>query len=203
MPVAQEVLEWFFYESVKGDKVDTVSPAPKRHPWRKAFRWSIVIFILAALVWSFRHFTRPDPLKVVVKPVTRGRVERTVANTRAGTVKACRRAKLSPSIGGQIARLPISEGDRVKEGELLLELWNEDLAAQVQFSRREITATRDRVRSACSRAAWRQKTPNAKKRFSSQGSVPGNAWKIPWPKPMPWRPSARPRAARCGSAKRN
>ncbi|WP_422698677.1 hypothetical protein [Desulfosarcina cetonica] len=99
--------------------------------------------------------------------------------------------------------MPISEGDRVKEGELLLELWNEDLAAQVQFSRREITATRDRVRSACSRAAWRQKTPNAKKRFSSQGSVPGNAWKIPWPKPMPWRPSARPRAARCGSAKRN
>jgi HlyD family secretion protein len=89
---------------------------------------------------------------VAVKPVTRGLVERTVANTRAGTVKACRRAKLSPSIGGQIARLPVKKGDRVKEGALLLELWNNDIAAQVMLAEREVTATRSRAQSACSRA---------------------------------------------------
>jgi HlyD family secretion protein len=89
---------------------------------------------------------------VSVKPVTRGTVERTVANTRAGTVKACRRAKLSPSIGGQIALLPVREGDHVKEGALLLELWNKDLAAQVLLAEREVTATRSRALSTCSRA---------------------------------------------------
>ncbi|WP_155309332.1 efflux RND transporter periplasmic adaptor subunit [Desulfosarcina ovata] len=126
---------------------------PKGRWFGKIVRWGLCFLILAILFWLFRYTTRPDPLKVVVRPVTRGRVERTVANTRAGTVKACRRAKLSPSIGGQIARLPVAEGDRVKAGDLLLELWNEDLAAQVQLARREVTATRARAQSACSRAA--------------------------------------------------
>ena len=75
-----------------------------------------------------------------------------MANTRADTVKACRRAKLSPSIGGQIALLPVKEGDRVKEGDLLLELWNKDLDAQVLLAEREVIATRARAQSACSRA---------------------------------------------------
>jgi HlyD family secretion protein len=112
----------------------------------------MLVIVVAAIVWTFRHVTTPTPLAVVVKPVTRGMVERTVANTRTGTVKACRRAKLSPSIGGQIARLPVHEGDRVKEGDLLLELWNQDLAAQVLLAQREVTATQARASSACSRA---------------------------------------------------
>jgi HlyD family secretion protein len=67
-------------------------------------------------------------------------VERTVANTKAGTVNAYRRAKLSPSIGGQVASLPVKEGDWVAKGQLLLELWNQDLAAQVLLAEREVAA---------------------------------------------------------------
>jgi HlyD family secretion protein len=119
---------------------------------RRIFKWMLLLLVVSAAVWAFRHYTRPKPLPVAVKPVTRGLVERTVANTRAGTVKACRRAKLSPSIGGQIARLPVKKGDRVKEGALLLELWNNDIAAQVMLAEREVTATRSRAQSACSRA---------------------------------------------------
>jgi HlyD family secretion protein len=89
---------------------------------------------------------------VAAKPVTRGTVECTVANTRAGTVKACRRAKLSPSVGGQIASLPIKEGDLVKKGQLLLELWNKDLTAQALLVEREVASARSRSRSACLRA---------------------------------------------------
>ena len=119
---------------------------------RKLSKWVLLLLVMSAAVWAFWHYTRPKPLPVAVKPVTRGLVERTVANTRAGTVKACRRAKLSPSIGGQIARLPVKKGDRVKEGALLLELWNNDIAAQVMLAEREVTATRARAQSACSRA---------------------------------------------------
>jgi HlyD family secretion protein len=54
-------------------------------------------------------------------------------------------------MGGQIAYLPVKEGDRVKEGDLLLELWNNDLAAQVLLAEREVTATRARAQSVCSR----------------------------------------------------
>ena len=51
----------------------------------------------------------------------------TVSNTRAGTVDACSRARLAPIMGGQIASLPVSEGDAVEKGQILLELWNDDL----------------------------------------------------------------------------
>ena len=101
---------------------------------RLRIRWIIFLLLAAAVGMAIWYSTRAKPVEVVVKAVERGVVERTVANTRAGTVKACRRAKLSPSVGGQIAKLPIHEGDRVKAGDLLLELWNEDLTAQLKLA---------------------------------------------------------------------
>jgi HlyD family secretion protein len=117
----------------------------------------LAILILGGVAAAIWHFTRPQPVAVSVKPVTRGTVERTVANTRAGTVKACRRAKLSPSVGGQIADLPIHEGDRVKEGQLLLELWNQDLKAQARLAQYEVNSARSRSRAACAKAAVAQR----------------------------------------------
>jgi HlyD family secretion protein len=119
---------------------------------RRFIRWAIVLLIIGGVVFFIWQQTRPKPIEVVVKPVTQGIVERTVANTRAGTVKACRRARLSPSIGGQIAKLPVKEGDRVSAGQLLMEIWNKDFEAQVNLARSELTATRARARAACLKA---------------------------------------------------
>ena len=59
---------------------------------RIKFRWIILfLIIIAGGVAAFRY-TRPKPIEVVVKPVEKGLVEKTVANTRAGTITACRRA---------------------------------------------------------------------------------------------------------------
>ena len=124
---------------------------------RHFLRWTIFILIAAGIGFLIWRYTRPEPVEVAVKPVTRGTVERTVANTRAGTVKACRRAKLSPSAGGQIDLLPIKEGDRVKKGELLLQLWNDDLTAQAVLAEREVGSARSRSRSACLRAEVAQR----------------------------------------------
>jgi HlyD family secretion protein len=127
---------------------------------RRYIRWAIlglVIAVTGVIIW---YFTRPEPVQVVVKPVDRGIVERTVANTRAGTVKACRRAKLSPSIGGQIAKLPIREGDTVKSGDLLIEIWNQDLAAEVRLAVSEAEAARARARAACLNADVAQREAN-------------------------------------------
>ncbi len=124
---------------------------------RRIFRWFFVLFIIAAMVLAFRYYTKPKPVEVTVKSVTRGRVERTVANTRAGTVKACRRAKLSPSVGGQIAKLPIKKGDKVKQGQLLLELWNEDIIAQTLLAEHELKSARSRAQSICLKADLSQR----------------------------------------------
>jgi len=46
---------------------------------------------------------------VVLHRLERGRVEATVANTRAGTVEAYHRARMSPSVGGKVAELPVKQ----------------------------------------------------------------------------------------------
>ena len=119
-----------------------------KHP----IRWILVVFFVAGVVLLIRFATRPKPVEVVLRPVTRSTVTLTVANTRAGTIKACRRAKLSPGMGGQIAQLPIKEGDQVKTGQLLLALWNNDLEANVLLGERQVTSTQARARSICLKA---------------------------------------------------
>ena len=127
---------------------------------RKVVKWVVVLLVAAGLgLWGWRA-TRPKPVGVVVKPVSRGTVAETVANTRAGTIKACRRAKLSPSTGGQIADLPIHEGDVVKKGQLLLELWNADLKAQALLAEREVVAARSRSEAACLKADVSRRSAN-------------------------------------------
>ncbi|MFZ1985239.1 MAG: efflux RND transporter periplasmic adaptor subunit [Desulfatitalea sp.] len=125
---------------------------------RRFLRWVLIVAAVAAIVILIWRGTRSKPVAVAIQSVTRGTVERTVANTRAGTAKACRRAKLSPSTGGQIAALPIQKGDRVKTGQLLLELWNSDLKAQALLAEREVTAAQSRARAACLKAEAAQRS---------------------------------------------
>ena len=134
---------------------------------------SAVSIIVLVLLFSWAK--RPKPVSVIIATVEQGDVQRTVTNTRAGTLKACRRAGLSPAIGGQIARLPVKEGDVVKKGQILLEMWNDDLQAQVSLSKSEILASESRIKEACviakvaKREAERQKSLR-KKGLSSDGT---------------------------------
>lgn len=116
---------------------------------RRVIRWTMILAVVAGAAFLVWRNTRPKPVEVVVRPVVRGVVEKTVANTRAGTVKACRRARLSPSIGGQIASLPIREGDQVESGALLLEIWNEDLKAQLALAESEVVVAEAQANAAC------------------------------------------------------
>jgi HlyD family secretion protein len=100
-----------------------------------------------ALSWIYLHQAQPVAVRVQAARV--GMVEETVANTRAGTIMACRRARLAPSVGGQIATLAVREGARVQSGDLLLELWNRDLRAQVTLAEREADAGEAKARAAC------------------------------------------------------
>ncbi len=109
----------------------------------------VTLVLLGAAAAAFWYLNRAQPVSVGVAEVRRDRVEYTVANTRAGTVNACRRARMSPSTGGQIAKLPVSEGDRVSSGQILVELWNQDIRAKVTLAERETEAAQARAEQAC------------------------------------------------------
>jgi len=111
----------------------------------------ILILLIPAAVFAVRSF-QPKPVPVLVKTAELGDIQQTVVNTRAGDVKACRRAKLSPPLGGQIASLPAREGLNVKAGELLLALRNDDLKAEVDLAAREVESAASRSEAACLQA---------------------------------------------------
>ncbi|MDT8388722.1 MAG: efflux RND transporter periplasmic adaptor subunit [Thiogranum sp.] len=119
-----------------------------RH-FRRFLYLLIVILLIGAVVFWLR---RPEPVPVVVHEAVTGVVRDTTANTRAGTIEACNRARISPSIGGQIASLPVSVGDAVEAGQLLMELWNEDRLAEVTLAASEAGAAKARASEACVRA---------------------------------------------------
>ncbi len=109
----------------------------------------IAVAILAVLAGLTFSLTRPKPIAVVVAVVETGKVETTVANTRAGSVTACRRAKLAPPLGGRIDKLLVREGDRVKAGQVLVELWNDDLSARERISVEQRGTAQAHLREAC------------------------------------------------------
>lgn len=110
---------------------------------------AVFVIVAAAIAGASWWLLRPQPLLVGLTTVERGEVTASVANTRAGTVDACRRAGLAPALGGQISSLPVSDGSRVEAGQLLLELWNEDVKAQLEQARREVRASVARSEEAC------------------------------------------------------
>jgi len=116
-------------------------------------RIAVVAALVLAVLAAAWYFTRPVPVPVTLVAAERGPVSATVANTRAGTVDACRRAGLSPASGGPIASLPVVDGERVDEGQLLLELWNDDVKAELTLGERDARASRSRAREVCVTAA--------------------------------------------------
>lgn len=97
-----------------------------------------VLAVAGAGVW---YMGRQPPVEVLLHTVERGTVEKTVSNTRAGTVEACRRSKLSMPVGGRVDELHVDEGDRVESGQVLLSLWNKDRRAmQAQASAQLLVA---------------------------------------------------------------
>lgn len=116
--------------------------------------------------WTTRE---PEALTVTVATVERGAVELTVSNTRAGSVKACRRSGLSMPIGGRVEVLHVTEGDEVSAGDLLLELWNEDRKAQVAQAEAQLAGAEHRSEQLCGEADEAERDAKRKESLYQRG----------------------------------
>jgi HlyD family secretion protein len=115
-------------------------------------RLFIILLLLAAAGSAFWWLSRPEPIAAVLTEVGRGKVEASVSNTRAGSVEACLRTRLSPIMGGRIAYLGVKKGDHVKKGQVLIRLWNDDQQAQSGLAQTQVESTRKRVGEICALA---------------------------------------------------
>lgn len=108
----------------------------------------IVALIAAAIVARFTVLApKPIPVRVVV--ATLGRVEETITNSKAGTVRARRRSHLSPETGGRVVEITHREGDSVAPGELLLRLDDATQVAQTEHARRSLESAQARHEQMC------------------------------------------------------
>jgi HlyD family secretion protein len=135
----------------------------------------IIVPVILSIAATFWWFNRPQPIAVALVAVGYGKVESSVANTRAGSVEACQRTKLSPISGGRIAFLGVKKGDHVKKGQVLLKLWNDDQQAQSHLAQTQVASSQQRITEICAIAdnAMREAARTAKLRaqgFVSEGA---------------------------------
>ncbi|GAA0694340.1 hypothetical protein GCM10009104_22240 [Marinobacterium maritimum] len=129
--------------------------------------------LLALIAAGLYVLNRPSPIEVRLTEVQPGLVEQIAANSRAGTIKACRRSRLSMPQGGRVERLLVDEGDHVEPGQPLLELWNKDLKARLEEVAATLKAREIQASSAChiadlARREARRAESLAKNRLASE-----------------------------------
>ena len=111
---------------------------------------SLVILGLCIAGGFLLRFTvfKPRPVPVTVYRVGTGRVEDTVVNSRAGTVKSRRRAEMSPGIAGLVTGISVKKGSHVKQNDVLLQLDDSEHRAKVQLAQSVLDAARSAAQQA-------------------------------------------------------
>ena len=116
---------------------------------RKLILGLLIVIGIVALGWWWK---RPQPLPVTLVEISSGPVESLVANSRAGTLKACRRSHLSFKLGGQVSELLIDEGQRVEKGQVLMRLRQDDQQARVLEAEASLATARSLQEQRCQQA---------------------------------------------------
>jgi HlyD family secretion protein len=135
-------------------------------------RWPVILLVTIGILAGVGYLAnRPKPLEVELTTATQNTLEQTVVNTRAGTVVACRRAELSPASGGVVTQLAVKKGDRVKQGDLLMQLWNADIRAELALATTELTSTQAQTDEACTLADWADRDAKRQQRLLNKAMI--------------------------------
>ena len=108
--------------------------------------WLIFLAILAAPVVFM--LTREDVIEVTATTVERGRVEQTVTAISSGTVKPSLDSMVATGSLGTVVKVNISEGDRVEDGQVIVELAHDELDAQVELAEANLKVGQSRLQQA-------------------------------------------------------
>jgi HlyD family secretion protein len=142
----------------------------------RVLKWLLVAALLVAAVWGVRRLvTRVAPVVVRTARLERGVVEATVTNSKAGTVEARRRAKLSPGTSGVVVEVAVERGQHVKRGEVLVRLADESQRAQVQLGERSLDVAQAEHRRTCLAAERAAREYERNRLLAERGVVSSDA----------------------------
>ena len=111
--------------------------------WRRPLWWWLALLVLAlasgANFWSGREARQARPV-YVTEPIGRGDITLTVAAN--GTLQPTRSVNIGSELSGTVRRVQVDVNDRVRQGQVLVELDTAKLADQVARSRAALAAAR-------------------------------------------------------------
>lgn len=119
-----------------------------RRWWRRPALWGTLLALLAAavgLVWWLGE-RREEPPRYVTEPVARG--DLAVSVTANGTLQPTRSVSIGSELSGTVARVLVDINDRVKKGQVLVELDTAKLRDQITRSRASLASSEAKVAQA-------------------------------------------------------
>lgn len=109
--------------------------------WRRPGTWGVAIAVLAlagaAVWWQGRQAVKDGPV-YVTEPARLGKLSLTVAAD--GTLQPTRTVNIGSELSGTVARVLVDVNDRVKKGQVLVELDTAKLQDQVKRSRANLAS---------------------------------------------------------------
>jgi HlyD family secretion protein len=110
-------------------------PSQAGYRWRRGAGWAIRALVVVAVV-AAGYLLFNLPVAVHSHPVSSGPIMAEVMGT--GTLEARTKVTISPKIAGRVFEVLVDQGDRVKAGQLLVRLDDEELEQQVQIAESNI-----------------------------------------------------------------
>jgi HlyD family secretion protein len=114
--------------------------------WKRPLPWLVLLVLLAlaagAALWQRRGSGSAAPL-YVTEPVVRGTLNVTVSAD--GTLQPTRSVNIGSELSGTVARVLVDVNDRVKKGQVMVELDTAKLRDQIARSRAALAASEAKV----------------------------------------------------------
>ncbi len=142
-------------ESANRTAADQLLGTDSRRLWRRPWLWGVVALLLAALAgaawWWQQRAQRNDAPRYQTEAVVRGDLHLRVGAN--GTLQPTRTVNVGSELSGTVARVRVDVNDRVKAGQVLVELDTSKLRDQMDRSRAAVASAEARVAQAAATSA--------------------------------------------------
>jgi HlyD family secretion protein len=139
------------------------------------FRRGVKVALIAA-IGLFVWFIWPKRIiEVRILEVARGSVEEIIGSLQAGEVKSERKAAIRAVTVGRVSGLYVERGDRVKDGQLLVELESSILKARLRLARANLEAGTSAHRAAVLRKEVSERSLKRSKTLAAKGVLSSQA----------------------------
>ncbi len=113
---------------------------------KKIIIGAVIVIALVAIVVANLAFKRSDAVTVNVEPIKKQRLEAIVSAS--GTIQPKRSVNISADTMGRVTSLAVNEGDRVKQGQFLLQIDPRNLRSRVDSGEASMQASASQLEQA-------------------------------------------------------